>query len=502
MRSLITLGCCLGAACWQSSLVTEPPTTAPDASIGGDAGVQLESLARATQERAVRYDRAVTAGNPLKGFLTSYQWTTPDGRMPHALEFLYLPLSSVLTGANQYAFDAALEPYLDESSGRGNHMIIRFYLDYPGRAPGLPAWLAQEVGCSEYTEWGGGCSPDYNHPLLQSTLLDFIAALGARYDGDNRIGFVQMGLLGFWGEWHTYPHGDWFAPDVFQRQVIAAFDAAFDQTHVLLRYPVHDAPQRTIGYHDDSFAYATLGETDWYFYPRMLAAQAEDRWRVAPIGGEVYPELQAQLFLPGGGVDTPSQDFAECVTQTHASWMINNGAFRPDNGYEGEQLTAAQAASLSMGYEFSVPRFAVTASNLRGGFVDVRIDVELRNTGVAPFYYPLALNLSDDVDERRLLASDLETLQPGEVRAFSAELTGVSAERLDRTYTLSLSSPILLDDQTIRFADSADREGALAMTPAFGCSIDGEMLRVGQRLGECVCDVDGLLKSARWTDCP
>ena len=93
--------------------MTEPPTTAPDASIGGDAGVQLESLASATQERTVRYDRAVTAGNPLKGFLTSYQWTTPDERMPHALEFLYLPLSSVLTGASQYAFDAALEPYLN-----------------------------------------------------------------------------------------------------------------------------------------------------------------------------------------------------------------------------------------------------------------------------------------------------------------------------------------------------------------------------------------------------
>ena len=32
------------------------------------------------------------------------------------------------------------------------------------------------------------------------------------------------------------------------------------------------------------------------------------------------------------------------------------------------------------------------------------------------------------------------------------------------------------------------------MTPAFGCSIDGEMLRVGQRLGS-VCDVDGLLRA-------
>ena len=51
-------------------------------------------------------------------------------------------------------------------------------------------------------------------------------------------------------------------------------------------------------------------------------------------------------------------------------------------------------------------------------------------------------------------------------------------------------------------ADQADQEGALDISPAFGCSIDGEALHVGQRLGDCVCDVDGLLKSARWTDCP
>ena len=34
----------------------------------------------------------------------------------------------------------------------------------------------------------------------------------ARYDGDPRIGFVQLGLLGFWGEWHTYPYDGYAHP--------------------------------------------------------------------------------------------------------------------------------------------------------------------------------------------------------------------------------------------------------------------------------------------------
>ena len=181
--------------------------------------------------------------------------------------------------------------------------------------------------------------------------------------------------------------------------------------------------------------------------------------------------------------------------------MINNGAFRPDNGYEGVQLAAAQAASLSMGYEFSVPRFALTASNLHQGLVDLLVEVEISNSGVAPFYYPLTLSLSDGVDAPHLFTDNLETLQPGEARSFRLELTGVSAELLGRTYTLSLTSPILLDDQVIRFADQADEQGALRMTPEFGCSMEGSELKVGERLGDCVCDVDGRLIDAQAQAC-
>mgnify|MGYP007000203299 len=96
-------------------------------------------------------------------------------------------------------------------------------------------------------------------------LIDFIAEFVSIYDGDNRIGFIQIGLLGFWGEWHTFPHTTWFPSNEFQREVIAAFDDAFNQTQILIRYPIQDAPQRRIGFHDDSFAYATVGDVNWFF---------------------------------------------------------------------------------------------------------------------------------------------------------------------------------------------------------------------------------------------
>jgi len=52
-----------------------------------------------------------------------------------------------------------------------------------------------------------------------------------------------------------------------------------------------------------------------------------------------------------------------------------------------------------------------------------------------------------------------------------------------------------LSDQVIRFADQADQDGVITIEPDFGCPIEGNELLVGDRLGDCVCDVDGRLVS-------
>ncbi|MBM65329.1 MAG: DUF4832 domain-containing protein [Myxococcales bacterium] len=400
------------------------------------------------------------------------------------------------------AFDSVLEPFLEASAARNNHMILRFYLDYPGRETAVPGWLSETVDCNPYEEYGGGCSPDYDNPRLQSVLLEFIAALGARYDGDPRLGFVQLGLLGFWGEWHTYPHGDFFASGAFQQEVINAFDEAFNETHILLRYPIHDAPQRNIGFHDDSFAYATLGEVPWFFHPKLVAAGAEERWREVPIGGEIYPELQRSLFTEDYVVDTYSQDLLRCIEETHASWMINHGVFRPDGGYEGAQLEAARAAALAMGYEYSVPRMEVAASGLHRGTVDLRFTIVLRNTGVAPFYYPLSLHLEDGSENNWRLATDLQTLQPGAERSVVFELDDVPVARLAETYRLRLSSPILLGDQWLRFADAGLAQESLPLRPHFACSREDDSHQLGASVGDCFCDVDGSLVADDGRPCP
>ena len=109
------------------------------------------------------------------------------------------------------------------------------FIDYPNLSSGLPGYLSGIVNVI-LTRITAGAAHPTTPCQLQAAILDFIAAFGAAYDGDPRIAFVQWGLLGFWGEWHTYPHTDWFADDAFQQAVIAAFDDAFETT--LFRYAI------------------------------------------------------------------------------------------------------------------------------------------------------------------------------------------------------------------------------------------------------------------------
>ncbi|MCA8989565.1 MAG: hypothetical protein KDA78_18095, partial [Planctomycetaceae bacterium] len=247
------------------------------------------------------------ADNPLKG-LVPYARPQAD-RFPHSMEFSYLPMSALMIGPNQFDW-APLEQMLNDIASRRHQTVFRIWLEYPGKKEGIPPYL--EKAGLKVTEWVNTNTapfppekvrtPDYESPLLRQAFREFIAAMGKKYDGDPRIGYITAGLLGTWGEWHTYPRDDLWASKQVQQEVLDAYEAAFQKTPVLLRYPAgenawaHAANHnRKFGYHDDSFAWATLEtgkEADNWFYMASLRSagpQALAKWKIAPIGGEIRP---------------------------------------------------------------------------------------------------------------------------------------------------------------------------------------------------------------------
>jgi hypothetical protein len=174
-------------------------------------------------------------GNPLKGLVESPIYTNPPytADIPIAVEFYYVgeygfhyflvhngnttyPCSQYpnFSGLNEImkgnparvgeaaAFDwSVLDNYLSGSASRNMHAVWRVILDFPGQPLKVPQYLL-DAGV-EIRWYSGGSSPYYGDPKLVEALQQFITYCGKRYDGDKRLGFIQAGLLGFWGEWHT-----------------------------------------------------------------------------------------------------------------------------------------------------------------------------------------------------------------------------------------------------------------------------------------------------------
>ena len=335
---------------------------------------------------------------------------------PHSLEWFHMPLKDVQTGFDTFDW-TALDSRLRAIAARGHQAVFSTYLDYPNQEYGVPSFLSA-VPKNSYTDSGNGTnatsySPDYSNPDLQRAVLNYIAALGARYDNDPRVVFIGAGLLGFWGEWHTYPHNTWMATPAFMNQVLDVYERAFPHKLIIAREPKTgvgtDRPG--LGFGDASFAYETLGPTNWHFWPKITAAGLQDVWRTRPIGGEVRPEVQGCLWNDASCTPT-GEGFDLCVATTHASWMLNHGTFV--GALSDTQRQRATVGAQSLGYTLHIPK-ATLAPLTSGHALSGTVTVE--NRGVAPFYYPWAVQMAalDAAGSFRTwpMNWDLRTVLPG-----------------------------------------------------------------------------------------
>jgi hypothetical protein len=407
--------------------------------------------------------------NPLKG-LVPYSDYEEENRahFPHSLEFDYLSLAEIMRGP--FSFDwQPMDALLDKISTRGNQAVFRLWIEYPGKKSGLPEYLLEQG--VKITSWKNAdekktCyTPDYDDERVVAALESFITALGKRYDGDARIGFITAGLLGSWGEWHTYPREDLFASPQTQRRVLDAYEKAFNKSPILLRYPVgkdddHWAANAhyNMGFHDDSFAWGTLDrgkKDDWFFIPLLKKAgdAALNKWRTQPIGGEVRPELWGQIFDAKPAHAHPqAQDFAECVRQTHVSWLMESGMFKEKA--QPARYAGAVAQVRRMGYDFHVPTAEIQSKDSK-----LHVHLTVLNQGVAPFYQDwrlelAALDTDGKVAQRWPVDWKLTGLLPGDAtRDWKAMLPLPEASVAVLTLALRVIHP-LANGKPLRFANA------------------------------------------------
>ncbi|WP_395805887.1 DUF4832 domain-containing protein [Archangium minus] len=387
--------------------------------------------------------------NPLKGFVP---FGAATHGFPHSMEWYYLPLNSLMTGGNSssgtYAYNwAELDSAMAAAASRGNQIVFRIYLDYPGRAVATPQFLINEgLPMRSYSDYGNSSSkaPDWNNGNLIKALEAFIGALGQHLDGDARVAYVTAGLYGYWGEWHTYPQDadtsdgkpNWEMSQANKDRLLARYKSAFTRTHVLVRDPLASSTYKNdFGYHDDSFAYETLPGVSWHFWSKMQSAGLTENWRRRPMGGEQRPEMQPTMWNSWPNpveyyYGTPTENEETAIKTTHATWLINNWLF--NNAVNSTQWNNALRAQKLLGYELFVSSVRLPNPTTS---TPLSVDINLENRGVAPFYYDwklefIVLNASNTwLKTLGTTQVNLPGLQPGSAastKSFSAS-HGLSA---------------------------------------------------------------------------
>ncbi|BCL25286.1 carbohydrate-binding protein [Streptomyces aurantiacus] len=414
--------------------------------------------------------------NPLKGFARFYQAGADQNTgYPHALTWSYFGLSEVMNDSSDcenYDWDV-LDDALDETASYGNQAAIRFYIEYPNDAGShptnaIPPCFAGHVANRTNAYWNT-TSPDYDSAYLLDALKDFIAAFGARYDNDPRIGFIHMGLVGLWGEWHTWPYdtdtsGDsypnYMPTDAHGAEIVRAYDSAFPHTRLEVRYPESAGGAAgslpAVGYHDDSFCFregsppagvtlpASLGGASYSQLQKALDQGVENRWITASMGGEVRPEIQSTAFDNWPGGSGAVDNMKACLELEHTTWKINEGSAN----YDPSNAKVA-AAVRQMGYDLTVDH-AYFHDTARGS---TTVGVRITNNGVAPFYYPWTVSLglkdaSGHVVRDWATPWDLRKAMPVRIRAFPDWGVGSDPTYLDYGYPRYFDSSVDLSGVT------------------------------------------------------
>lgn len=248
-------------------------------------------------------------------------------------------------------------------------VIPRVYLEWPKRGKYWPADMTEG---------------DYTSAAFKDRLVRLVEKLGRAWDNDPRVAFIEMGLIGFWGEHHSPK------PDAAMQKLLGdAFTAAFKTKLVMNRYPL-DFQDYKFGLYWDSFGHK---EEARVHVPALESPRLAERWKIAPMGGETAFDWGTKLGKdPTDAVLNNHEVIAALIRRlhwNHLGWLSDYN--------EKDPAVAANAAVIqkAFGYRFVIDEVRFPAAVRAGGRFDVALTV--RNTGSTPLYYrwPLEASLLD-----------------------------------------------------------------------------------------------------------
>ncbi len=349
--------------------------------------------------------------NPFKGFVP----TVGDENPVYDAKLQYETYAWRELEPSRGVYDwARLERDWGNIQVTGRRVGFRVAAAIPG-APGhidIPQWLADEgIALRPYQIDGKeGLAPDWDDPRFLQAHHDFIQALGAKYDADWRVAWIDIGSYGFWGEWHVYLNDSLAASRATKQAILEDYFSAFPTKPKVIAFDDEFA-RNYVASHSGGLRNDCLGteeENNWYL--SSVGNLNQTVWKTAIITGEFCGGDAGALQGTTVRFDLNYQ----FIRQTHWSFIgPAGGDILPQNGEHRRNLDKLHK---KLGYRFVLKKFDHQTSV--GKDEPLAITLQVENKGVAPFYFhwPLVCYLiSEDgsVALQQDLGVDIRLWLPG-----------------------------------------------------------------------------------------
>ncbi len=298
------------------------------------------------------------------------------------------------------------------------------YTDHPDDLNGWH-WPSDFPKVSHSNDNDTPSSGGYFDPAFPERITKLIKKLGEAWDNDPRVAYIEMGIIGEWGEHHDPCITNIWKP-IHQEYHVAnrtwipgiekvlgdAFTEAFKNKKVMVRY-AYDFQDYEFGNYWDSFA---IDEEEDRGYNSILNLQP-DRWKSQPMGGEI-------TWGWGSLYNAGYRSLEDCVANSSTRSLIINqirslhtnhlGGVTWANFKNQEFLNNISQIQKILGYRFIIKTFNYPTLIKKGSPFDVSFSVV--NKGSSPFYYdwPVEISLLDSKTHEIVWTKVLEDIKISE----------------------------------------------------------------------------------------
>ncbi len=234
--------------------------------------------------------------------------------------------------------------------------------------------------------WPADLPRDFASEEFKQRVIRMIAKMGEAWNRDPRIAFIEMGIIGPWGEQH-HPS----VSNEMQKLMGDAFAKAFQHKLVVNRYP-WDFKDYKFGIHWDSF-----GNPGWEMrtHVPVLERRLADRWKISPMAGEMAFSIDPKSTKPrlGASPTDAVANHADTLIQYIRRWHWT--ALGWVSNYDGKNSAAVAGAARiqsAFGYRFVIDEVQYPARVEPGKKLSLALKV--RNLGSAPIYENWTVEIS------------------------------------------------------------------------------------------------------------